>query len=259
MNRVSELRETRGLTVSGLARQLNISPEGLRRLELGRIPIHISLAFHLCSILDVRLAELFPKARPYLEPARPPDEIFAFADDAKACADLISAGLDPHPAGWYILFELRNGTSFTFPVSSYEADRLEVSLSGERDGFFVFDSLDRQVIVNLSHIVFAHILFQEPAIDTENVLQSVRVHLATRSEPLLFEVEAEDAPQNDEPAQGQCQSLAVNAEMESAKGYFRFTDADGETAFFRASDTALIEVPEWVLDSRLVPEADEHL
>jgi transcriptional regulator with XRE-family HTH domain len=257
MNRVSELRAIKGLSLGSLASQLNISAEGLRRFELGRIPMHISLAFHLCSVLDVRLAEVFPDARRYLEPARPPDEIFALADDEKASADLVSAGLDPHPAGWYILFEMRNAASLTFPVSSYDADRLERNLSNARDGFFVFNSIDRQVIVNLSHIVFAHILFQEPTIDTDNVLQSVRVHLSTRSEPLLFEVEAEDPPDGSGPPEGQCQALAFYAGLENAGFYFRFMDADGERAFFRASDTAMIEMPEWVLDSRLLSEDDD--
>jgi hypothetical protein len=110
--------------------------------------------------------------------------------DEKAEKELEMAGLDPDPCGWYLKFVLRNGQTAVFVASSFDKNRLAHNLLNNGSAFFVFSSADREVVVNLRHVLFAHTLFQEPAVENRENLESIRVHLSLFAEPLTFHVSA---------------------------------------------------------------------
>jgi hypothetical protein len=95
----------------------------------------------------------------------------------------------------------------------------------------------RAVLLNVTHLVFAHFLydvFNEPQ-STEN--QNVQVYLTGLEEKLEFEVEADFGAPFTEEDNGQFRGLPM---MESfyvhANTRLSFLDDDGELAYIRAAD-----------------------
>jgi hypothetical protein len=107
--------------------------------------------------------------------------------------------------------------------------------------------------------LFAHFLF-EPAnriveIDEGDPHTGVRILFAGEGEFQTFEVDTDDPePQDDDEFdEGQLRNLLVELEMSTESDHVvSFMDIDGETAFIRASDIAVMEVPLWAL----YPELD---
>jgi transcriptional regulator with XRE-family HTH domain len=70
-SRLREIRESRGMTLTALARQAGLSRSFYTQVEYGRQTISVERAFTLANVLGVEMTELFgafppvPYARPY--------------------------------------------------------------------------------------------------------------------------------------------------------------------------------------------------
>ena len=130
--------------------------------------------------------------------------------------------------------------------------------------FVVFDSEETQVVLNLNHLTYGHIVWEVPGLEADEEdnegwdalgfgLQghSLSVYLADSPKPLYFSVEP-DEPLEGEPVEdeGRFRLLVRLAELglqEDTDEVISFRGDEGDTAFFRASDVAMIKIPLTVL------------
>lgn len=137
--------------------------------------------------------------------------------------------------------------------------------------FVVFNSNVVMVAVNLNHLMHYHELWDAHTPtewhDEQVPLEEVGVFLCDSPEPLRFNVEVDEADAADEFDNGQLHNLIFTLENLVEPGEFiHFMDSDGEHAFFRAHDIAVLTVPLRLLNSTLNddlleadygPDADE--
>jgi hypothetical protein len=197
----------------------------------------------------------------------------SFGDDLLNGGDLTNlmadAGIDLDSRLWFIKLRFTNGVVRTFEVSASEQLRMRDSMFGSSQ-FFVFDSGDARLAINLHHVEYSHWLFEGPstlvvnsagANDSETARvgpdpsDAVIVMLGSNAEPLLFRVEA-DVPEDpkEEVGMGQMENLLYTAEQLEVEDErrFHFEDEDGEEVFLLRSAVSLISIPLWVIEPSLV-------
>ena len=172
--------------------------------------------------------------------------------------------MDPHT--WYFRFRLRGGAEGVLPVSGLESNQLWHALHrNDPDHYFVvFNSEETQVVLNLNHLIYGHIVWEVPTllpIDEDNGAWDalgyglegapLSVYLADSPKPLYFTVEP-DEPLEGDPVEdeGQFRLLVRLAEaglQEETDEVISFWGDEGDTAFLRASDVAMIKIPLTVL------------
>ena len=155
---------------------------------------------------------------------------------------------------WSVRYRLRGGAQGGIAsISGPEHRRLWRLLDPHNDeeGFIVFDADDRRYAINPEHLTFCHLLFDPPSDEIEQPegqnehAYEVRFWLADGAEPLTFRVEPDTASIDDDDAgDGECQlqDLFHYAEI-GTDTRLKFTDEDGEKAFFRTEDVAMFSVP----------------
>jgi hypothetical protein len=101
----------------------------------------------------------------------------------------------------------------------------------------------------LNHLLFCQFLFDPPFSEpdsNDNGSYTLEVFLSDAEKPLVFEVEP-DSTGLDTESDGddaQLQNLLFMAESSRDENDVLYaTDVDGETAFFRAVDVAMITIP----------------
>ncbi len=163
-------------------------------------------------------------------------------------AEMESAGIDMDPALWTFKLRLRGGAMKNLQVSGPEKKRLWNAVQVPT-GFVVFDSGERQLALNLRHLLFSHFLFDPPFAEPEannDRSYDLEVFIIYEKESLTFSIEADRVPLDVESDgdDAQLQDLLFMTETSCEENdVLHFTDVDGETAFFRAADVAMISIP----------------
>jgi transcriptional regulator with XRE-family HTH domain len=254
-NRIRSLREKRNLSQADLAQLAGTSQQQIQRFESGAQSVKLDVAARICVALETDLASVFPETAAVLtkSKAKTTADMLRLADDEQKVADLDAGGLDVDPVTWLLALRMRGGAKLTLPVSTADRYRLRRNIEDSRlHAFFVCNSRSVSTAVNLNHLVHYHELFDPGHLDGDWEDQKVdredvTIYLADSDQPLKFSVEPDEPESSDDV--GQMRHFLFMAETDVGEGeYLHFIDADGETAFFRASDVALVTVPLRVID-----------
>jgi len=168
---------------------------------------------------------------------------------------------DPDPfvdfKRWFIKYRLSNGLEECLPIPTADYKRLYQLLSGtnlNKDvDFFEFDSGTHRILIQSSQLMFCQFLFEPPCLEEPDVSDEeqkevdsypVKIHFINDPNPMVLQVEEDQYDPNDEDDWGAMKEFvfyALNAHSE--ENWFNITDHYGETAFFRAADVAMVEIP----------------
>lgn len=263
-NRIQALRKKKRLSQKQLAELVGTSQQQIQRIETGKQAVSFYLALGIGKALEVPIQTVFPKTREAFKSLRKGQTPIEARDDPKFMEKIEKAGLYSESDLWVFRFRLRGGLEKKWPLSGPERTRLwyAVQRSGD-EPFVVFDSAEVRVILNLNHLIYCHFLYAAPfeSPSEENEELTVSVYLADSSVPLYFDVDPDDPPPEDiAEDEGQFRCLCVEADMftgEYEDEVFSFMDADGETAFFRAQDVAMITIPLAVVEPELLDDEDD--
>jgi hypothetical protein len=128
------------------------------------------------------------------------------------------------------------------PSSGFAADKAE-----NAENFFLFETGDRHVAVNMNHVIFWQNCFDDNACDTDSPSgfnSYVNVYLAGKEAPMQFGVdEDEEADEENDEDEGQFRLLLGNLDSGLDRNSFiSFNDSDGEETFMQVKDIAILEV-----------------
>lgn len=269
-NNVRILRRKKRMTQNALADAAGTTQQSVQRIEAGLQSTRFDVAARICTALGHPIEDVFPSAALPMRRAKKKIKsggMAALLNDEKSCTKLESAGLDMDCAVHTFRYRLRGGASGDLVVSGSEKSRLWALIQDDApDGFAVFDSGARRYALNLDHLTFCHFLFDPPQVAKADEIEDadrdvrVEVYMADSLGPLCFDVEPDTVELGeDEPPAGTAdfQYLFMDLEM-TVDGRFKFTDIDGETAWFRSKDVALISVPLDAVEPRLLDLADDE-
>ncbi len=163
---------------------------------------------------------------------------------------------------WFIKYRLRNGLERCYPILIPEKEELWGRLPkiGEQKelNFIEFDSLTHRILIQSSELMFFQFLF-EPLyskeaqdINNESVDSSaVKIYFIDNQNPMIFHVDADEYDPTDESDEGQMNNFVYYASnVCQEEEWLQLTDEDGETAFFKASGIALVEIPLKILQTK---------
>lgn len=174
------------------------------------------------------------------------------------------------PEHHYFKYRLRGGATGSVEITKQEKDRLfglvqrNDSMGDDGVSFVVFDSLGQRVILNLDHLIFCHFLFEafqgtDKSTEREES-HEVSVILAGDPSPLQFIAAPDETDLSNETADywaAQFQNICYFAQTAPDKNtMFSFLDVEGETAFFRGPDVAMMTIPLVLLDPELMDDED---
>lgn len=243
---------------------LGLSEEQVAYVESGHVPVKVHLAAALARALDIDLAGLFPDAAQLVgkgKKAKSLQELVEQHYDDKVLREFAHAGIDLDPASWTLNMRLRRGASLSFAVSKWDARRLRNNFQEPYPNtpFFLFNSSRVAAAVNLRHLTHHHELWDghtEFDWHSEKIpAEDVAVFFADSPDPLTFDVSADEAHGGDEDEIGEIGAieallLGLDTLVEPDE-VISFMDSDGEYAFFRSSDIALLTIPARVVNPRL--------
>ncbi|MHB1265186.1 MAG: helix-turn-helix transcriptional regulator [Gemmatimonadaceae bacterium] len=236
-NRIKPLREARGWSQLDLATAAGTSQQQVARIESGTQSVRLELALALAAALEAELAEVFPDARRPLARVR------------KRRAGRARSG-EPEPATWFLSLRLRGGTAVdvVVPAAVARARRDRLAARAPASPFFVFEAGPVALALNIDHLVHYHELWDGTGPDDwhdERVpVEQVAVFLAEGGAPLLFDSRPRDEARVDASDGAHPRDLLDLLDTAVRPTEFvSFRDADGEEAFFRAGDVALVSVP----------------
>lgn len=259
-NRIQQLRKALGLSQRQLAEMVGTSQQQIQRIETGRTVARVEMAARISSALEKPLNIVFPGAAKALRDAnKEMMETRTLPHDVWNAMQEI--GLEGDPRIWTLKVIL-NGhhAPFNFQISGHEHSRLYSTLQNERESgemnFAVFDTENRRCALNLSEVSFHQFLFnfddtsvasnpeEDPDVGDEDINDcTVEILLRGRQEPIALVV-SPDEPEDEEDPTGQCGDIFYTLETYTQPSdRFRLTDIDGEDAFIRAGDIALLSVP----------------
>jgi hypothetical protein len=168
---------------------------------------------------------------------------------------------------WSVRYRLRGGAQGVLAISGPEQNRLWRLLDphNDEDAFMVFDAGDQRYAINPLHLTFCHLCFDAPFDEIERTedqadgVYEAHFWLADSAEPLTFRVEPDTASiDDDEAADAACQLQDLFYYAESGtETRLKFTDEDGEKAFFRVKDVAMFSVSLEAVEPTLRAAADE--
>jgi transcriptional regulator with XRE-family HTH domain len=254
-NRIGLLRKKKGLSQKQLADAAKTSQQQIQRIEAGVQNARFDLAARICAALNASMSEVFPTTElsltRFFRKGKKPSDIF---DDEAAIRGLEDAGIDMDPAERTFKYRLRGGAEGQLAISgaSYEQLWSVVQDADPPNGFAVFDAGARRYALNLNHLLFCHFLFDPPnqllrnanAVDDENC--TAEFFLSDSSTPSKVDVNPDCASIDDDDVSDwesvQLQDLFASAASDPLQR-FKLMDVDGETAFFRPQDVAMISAP----------------
>ncbi len=256
--RIKAARLKRKLTQKQLADLVGTSQQQIQRIEAEVQTARFDLAIALAKVLEVPLEQLFPSAKTALNALSKKTAIEALNDD-ELQEKFEAAGIDLDPHQWILKYHLRNGISGFFRVPGNEKKRVWslVQDTPSHTSFIVFDSLTERIAINRKHLLFSHFLFEPPiAVMTEKrTTESLVVYISSSATPIELDIDPDehDVSAEEEPdEQTQLHNLFFTLESICEDDeVVSVTDQDGETAFFRAADIALLKVPLWIAEPRL--------
>jgi DNA-binding XRE family transcriptional regulator len=279
-NSIKRFRKEAGLTQRALAEKVKTTQQQIQRIESGAVEARFRVAVEICAALGQPLDVLFPRIKRTLNKSRAgktPDEAIEILAGAGNREEMAEGGIDTDSRIWTFKYRLRGGRTGYFTVSSKEKDRLFEAVQAEIRGgidspFVVVDSEGARIGLNRNHLSFCHFLWDA---DFSNLASNqsadeddpggMLVYLADSPQPVAIEVEAdsvdlgeqleeEEGPDWDNaPLQGFFDWL----EMAGGPPMLGICDVDGEYAFFRAADIAMVQIPLWALVPGLSEAGDE--
>lgn len=242
-NRLKELRNAAGLTQRELAALAQTTQQTIQRIEAGVQSVRLALAARIAQALQASLLEVFPSEKPLPKGKRVKTEDLE--------ETLQAADIDPGASTELIKIQTRGGHKRIYEISSSEKKRLwhnVQSLSAD-DGFMVFDSNHLRVALKKDHLLYCHFLFEPMGFSSSPVeeedLPGIIFQMADGS-TLDFDMDPDQRDISDESAEWydvQLQNLFINVDGGAldAGEPIRILDVDGEEAFIRTDDVAIIE------------------
>lgn len=266
-NRIRELREKKKLSQRQLASLAKTSQQQLQRIESGKQTARLDLANNICQVLGFSMRDVFPEAKAALAKAKAKlsgDEAQSFLNNPDLQDELAASGIESDPREWTFKYLFRNGAQGALPIAGKEYRRLfsAVQDSSPFNPFVLFDTPTARVALNRKYLVFSQFLydFPQPEITNEDsVVHRIAVLTSALPEPLYFEADpdTEDLDADAEAEGVQLQDIFYFLETWSEDDQLiTFEDIDGERAFFRNADVAMVSVPLALLPPRQVEEED---
>lgn len=164
-NRIREVRKKLGWTQLQLADVVGTNQQLIQRIESGKTPPKMDTAYSICAALNVSFEEVFPDFGSLKSPIHD-----GLISETPAERDLFTGRFPPPDTGpderrWNLGFTMLPGVKATYIVSTNTVARFEStalvdhSLENDMDPwFFVFDSLNRRVCINLDLIESLEVL-----------------------------------------------------------------------------------------------------
>lgn len=230
-----------------LAKAVGTSQQQIQRIESSKQAIKMHMAAKICKALGCEMGDVFPATKGHeknLKKLLPKSE---FPDPAKILAAEQETGIDADPLRWTLILLLRGGSKHYFHVSAGTIQRLRNYIERNSLEFFCFDSEAVEVAVNLKHVMHFHTLWDADigefkSKDDDHPKNQCRVTLAGLKEPLTFGIEPdEDYDAELDSYHGQFSDLMNRLDADpNCSEFIEFEDDDGEDAFFRVEDVAMI-------------------
>lgn len=260
-NNLKSLRKAAGLTQSKLAEMAGTSQQQIQRIEAGAVVTRVTLAAKLAKALSVSMGQIFPEMAELLGGLNAPPDI---DDDNRILDEGDDAGVDLDPRLWTLKLLLRGHKKPVFyQISSREKRRLVALLNADLEDpdspqLCAFEAHTSAALLNLNHVVFAHVLYDMFAEPKPGDDGPVSVYLAGRDKPLKFDVEADEGTPGSENDCGQFRGLLLSEPFGLGRGSrLTFIDCDGEQVFIRAEELALMNIPLWVVKPSVEDDSDE--
>ncbi len=241
-NRIKEIRKKLGMTQSQLAETVGSSQQQIQRMETGIQNANFDIALKICSALGTPIETVFPEAKRPLTRLRQKkterSDAFSRVDE-KTQTDLRDAGIEIYPNDCYFECHLRGGAIVTLQVPSQEADRLVYVLQiadGRGIPFVLFDCEEGwRVLLNLDNLVYSRFIPRASTTTQEIDVDTAWVYLTNSEEPLEFDIAT-----GGEELENLLYCADVSVEPNE---HLFFTDENLVRIFFRAADTAMIQIP----------------
>jgi DNA-binding XRE family transcriptional regulator len=256
-NNVRHFREKAKLSQRELAAKVGTSQQQIQRIEAGVQAVRLDLAADICKALNTNLGEVFPQAELPIARAKKrgggnDQPLLRLHQDEASSEELENAGLDADPKRWIFRFALRNGFEADLLVSGPDYSHLWRRVQFvKRRNFLVFDSGDYRYAINGDHLLFCQFLFEARQLNCWEVPEGIDdrthtwVYLATREKPFEFGLDLAEGSEDEDSDINEWQYIFMHLD-----GLFQgadevdqisFLDEDGERAFFRTDDVALIK------------------
>jgi transcriptional regulator with XRE-family HTH domain len=260
-NRIRQIREKVGLSQQALAELVGTSQQQIARIETGTQSVKLDLALRIALALKSDLGRVFPGTASLVgrgKSRKSRSELVELHYDAEALRKFDSAGVDLDPATWVLQLRMRGRINLGFVVSTADAVRLRRNIYNPDPStpFFIFNSSQVAVALNLNHLFHYYELWDkhtpadwhDPDISTEQV----SVYLSDSRKPIRLDVEVDEGFPDEEDERGQLRGILTMLQLSVEPGEFiSFMDEDGEHAFFRAEEIAIMTIPLRDLDARL--------
>jgi transcriptional regulator with XRE-family HTH domain len=269
-NRVKLYRQKNKWSQRQLAEAAGTSQQQIQRIEYGS-PVKLNLAVAIAEALHVPLSVMFLSSKAALD--RFAKEGRAAVQSEEAENSLLRSGIEVDPMFWTAKVLVRGHEVKDYPIGVADARRAEEIISNDSNSrrpedttrFFVFSSDDREVAINLDHLIFWHNCFDSPRIDTQtdrDEFHHVNVYFAGIQKPFLFDVDPDEtffANPKDKDEEGQFRGILFGLELGMGKGEFiGFEDADAEVAHIKVDEIAILEVAKTVINPQSADEDVEE-
>lgn len=265
MNTIREHRHKLKLSQTDLAERLGTTRQHIQRIEVGEY-LKLDFALRICAALKQPIEVVFPPTKKAIALLQKNgwDKIDRHHPEADRLME--EAGIDVDPADWTVRFQLRNGLQGVWNLSSQETDRLARRARAAENVFFCSQSGMTAIAVNLRHLCFfqVHFDFKEFAEKEVERNGQVLVYLADSPKPLVFDGGPDpEPPKTISEDEGILRNLLYDLEMMDRDSrvdpVIEFEDLDGEQAFFRTEQVALIEIPLELIHPEMEDDDDQSL
>ena len=254
-SRLRLARRAAGLTRSELAERVGLPLDFVRYVEKGGA-VSWPTAEIIGQALGAAPASLMSEAVEHMRKnALRLDELPHLAWNAhKLVAEFAAMGLDIHPAHWTLKLRFRGGAVEYLDISAVDVSRFWASFRGDHDDqmFFVFNSVGRTRAINLTTVVYAHVLFDAAmgSAPSEEESCQIIVLFVDSAEKASFGSEPDEHRDYDEE-EASLPNLASFlddlAQCPDAGMICGFDDEDGEHVEFQLEHVCLIDVSQYLL------------
>ncbi|PLX86309.1 MAG: hypothetical protein C0617_01650 [Desulfuromonas sp.] len=260
-NKIREFRKEKGFTQAQLAGAVGTSQQQIQRIETGKQSVRFELAVKICEALGREMVKVFPESkRPIAKVLSAIDPFERLMMDEGLGEDMGKAGIEMDPRVFRFKYRLRGGAEGELPLSAKENSFLWKKIQSDdmSTPFVVFSAYNKMVALNRRHLLYCHFLWDSPCYEAnEEEFYGLNVYLNDSKHGLSFRVDADEDNPEDEEDDGQIGDMLFMLETNVEENYMiSFIDEDGERAFFRAMDVAMVEVPLWIIDPDILTEEE---
>lgn len=252
-NRVRRYRLEKGMSKTQLAAAVGTTRQHIVHIESG-LPVKLDVAISIAKTFEVPVVDLFPGSKNALAEVVKKGN---WNDVLKAQGieeDLLKAGIEIDPRRWTARVLVRGQQEIKlYPIGVGDKRRAFAAIQGSVDDdrlspsysrFFRFSSEDREVVVNMDHLIFWQNCWDGPGPrDSEKEeFVGVDVYVEDIENPLHFGVEADEDPAGGEDEGQFRNTLSLMEDCLEKKDHILFEDEDGEYVSIKVEDIAIMEV-----------------